>query len=207
MRVSCVAPVRGWSAASPVLRGTWGVQRRAMAASAAQIKELRALTAAPLSDCKKALNADGVDGDMDKALDWLRKNGVATASKKAGRAAAEGVVCVKGNGEVPTTAVVVEVNSETDFVGRNSDFTSFVERIGDAALAVVDAGKDMEVRMVAPLRGGRVADALFLAPVCRRWMRALVLHMWLVKRLACVCLLVCSHCCVFSLAGQPGGAQ
>ena len=87
------------------------VQVRTFAASASQIKELRSMTSAPISDCKKALNADGVDGDMDKAVDWLRKNGVATASKKAGRSAAEGVVCVLQSGEPPKSGVIVEVNS------------------------------------------------------------------------------------------------
>ena len=65
-----------------------------MFATAAQVKELRGLTSAPLSDCKKALSAEGVNGDMQAAVDWLRKNGVKTAAKKASRAASEGCVGV-----------------------------------------------------------------------------------------------------------------
>ena len=103
------------------------------------------MTSAPISDCKKALNADGVDGDMDKAVDWLRKNGVATASKKAGRSAAEGVVCVLQSGEPPKSGVIVEVNSETDFVGRNADFTGFVENVAKAALNVTALGSSDDV--------------------------------------------------------------
>ncbi|MDE5757536.1 MAG: translation elongation factor Ts, partial [Allobaculum sp.] len=88
-----------------------------MAITAKQVKELRERTAAGMMDCKKALTA--TDGDMEKAIDWLRENGLAKSAKKAGRVAAEGLtrVAVDGN-----TAVIFEVNSETDFVSKNDQF-------------------------------------------------------------------------------------
>lgn len=131
---------------SPAARPAMWAQSRAFAVSAAQIKELRNLTMAPISDCKKALNAEDVDGDLSKAVDWLRKNGVATASKKAGRSAAEGVVSVAATQPPSRSAVVVEVNSETDFVGRNTDFMAFVEKVAGAALDATSAAAASDVR-------------------------------------------------------------
>jgi elongation factor Ts len=98
-------------------------------------------------DCKKALTESA--GDIEAAVDWLRKKGLAAASKKAGRVAAEGLVAVAGEG---TTAVVVEVNSETDFVARNADFQKFVASIADAALAVKG---DHEALLAATPGGGK----------------------------------------------------
>lgn len=99
-----------------------------MSISAASVKELRERTGAGMMDCKKALNE--ANGDMDGAIDWLRKKGLAAAAKKAGRAAAEGLigVCVKG-----TTASIIEVNAETDFVGRNEQFQGYVRAISEIA--------------------------------------------------------------------------
>ena len=101
-----------------------------MSITASMVKELRELTGAGMMDCKKALNE--TDGDMDAAVEVLRKSGAAKAVKKQSRIAAEGItrVAVDGN-----TAVVVEVNSETDFVAKNETFQEFVQTVADTALA------------------------------------------------------------------------
>ena len=89
-----------------------------MAITAAMVKELREMTGAGMMDCKKALNE--TDGNMDEAVEYLRKNGQAKAEKKAGRIAAEGLCKVVTDGD--KAAAVVEVNSETDFVAKNEQF-------------------------------------------------------------------------------------
>src|SRR5690349_16085349 len=89
--------------------------------TAALVKELREKTGAGMMDCKKALGETG--GDLEGAVDWLRKKGLAAAAKKAGRVAAEGLVGVATKGK---TGAAVEVNSETDFVARNEEFQAFV---------------------------------------------------------------------------------
>jgi elongation factor Ts len=94
------------------------------------VKELRDATSAGMMDCKKALNE--TDGDLKAAIDWLRTKGIAKADKKAGRVAAEGLVAVASEG---TTAALVEVNSETDFVARNDGFQAAVAEIAGLALA------------------------------------------------------------------------
>ncbi len=101
-----------------------------MAITAAMVKELREMTGAGMMDCKKALNE--TNGDMDAAIEYLRKNGQAKAEKKAGRIAAEGIVTtlVKDN-----QAAIVEVNSETDFVAKNEDFQTFVAKVATQVLA------------------------------------------------------------------------
>ncbi len=96
--------------------------------TASMVKELRDTTGAGMMDCKKALAETG--GDMESAIDWLRKKGLAAAAKKAGRTAAEGLVGVSVNG---TNGAVVEVNSETDFVAKNDVFQSFVRRVTEIA--------------------------------------------------------------------------
>ncbi len=101
-----------------------------MAISAGMVKELREKTGVGMMDCKNALTETG--GDMEAAVDWLRAKGLAKAAKKAGRVAAEGLV---GVATAPGKAVMVEVNSETDFVARNADFQGLVARIAEAALA------------------------------------------------------------------------
>ena len=100
-----------------------------MAITASMVKELREMTGAGMMDCKKALNE--TNGDMDAAVEYLRKNGQAKAEKKAGRIAAEGIVktVVKDD----KVAAIVEVNSETDFVAKNADFQSFVEDVANQA--------------------------------------------------------------------------
>jgi elongation factor Ts len=101
-----------------------------MAITAAMVKELREMTGAGMMDCKKALNE--TDGDMDAAVEYLRKNGQAKAEKKAGRIAAEGLCRVAVKDE--KTAAVVEVNSETDFVAKNADFQAYVEAVAKQAV-------------------------------------------------------------------------
>lgn len=103
--------------------------------TASMVKELRDKTGAGMMDCKKALNE--TEADFEAAVDWLRTKGLAAAAKKAGRVAAEGLIGVAVSG---TKGVVVEVNSETDFVARNEDFQGFVSATTRAALEV---GGDM----------------------------------------------------------------
>ena len=100
-----------------------------MAITAAQVKELREMSGAGMMDCKKALNE--TNGDMEAAIELLRKNGVMKAEKKASRIAAEGIVHISMN---DNKACIVEVNSETDFVAKNETFTSFVASIADQVL-------------------------------------------------------------------------
>ncbi|MER2534579.1 MAG: translation elongation factor Ts [Rhizobiaceae bacterium] len=101
-----------------------------MSISATQVKELRELTGAGMMDCKAALAETG--GDMEAAVDWLRKKGIAKADKKAGRTAAEGLIGIDGGFR---EAAVVEVNSETDFVARNEAFQDLVRNVAKVALA------------------------------------------------------------------------
>lgn len=102
-----------------------------MAITAAMVKELREMTGAGMMDCKKALNE--TNGDMEAAVDFLREKGLATAQKKAGRIAAEGVVATALTTD-EKSAVVVEVNAETDFVAKNEKFLSYVADVADQAL-------------------------------------------------------------------------
>lgn len=109
-----------------------------MAITAAMVKELREMTGAGMMDCKKALGE--TDGDMEAAVEYLRKNGQAKAEKKAGRIAAEGLCRIAVKDE--KTAAVVEVNSETDFVAKNEDFQAYVEAV--AKQAVESSAADLE---------------------------------------------------------------
>lgn len=107
--------------------------------TAAMVKELRERTGAGMMDCKKALGE--TDGDMEKAVEYLREKGLAAAAKKAGRIAAEGIVAAKveaGNKK----AVLVEVNCETDFVAKTDEFKAFVDQIADAVLQGAPANMD-----------------------------------------------------------------
>ncbi len=110
-----------------------------MAITASMVKELREMTGAGMMDCKKALNE--TNGDMDAAIEFLRKNGQAKAEKKAGRIAAEGIV--KAVVKDDKVAAIVEVNSETDFVAKNEEFQGFVEavvnQVADSDAADMDA--------------------------------------------------------------------
>ena len=122
--------------------------------TAALVKALREKTGAGMMDCKKALVE--VAGDMEAAVDWLRKKGLSAAAKKSGRIASEGLVGIATAG---TKAAVVEVNAETDFVARNETFQAFVETVAKIAL---DVGDDLAVLNAAPFPGtGRtVAEEL-----------------------------------------------
>ena len=110
-----------------------------MAVTAAMVKELREMTGAGMMDCKKALTA--TDGDMDKAIEFLREKGLAGAQKKAGRIAAEGIVdtLVAEDGK---SAVIVEVNAETDFVAKNEKFRDYVKDVAKQALTTSAADMD-----------------------------------------------------------------
>ena len=123
-----------------------------MAITAALVKELRDKTSAGMMDCKKALTETG--GDLEAAIDWLRKKGIAKADKKAGRVAAEGLVAMAMNG---TTGALVEVNSETDFVARNEEFQSAVAEISSLALGASDV-EDLKSKPTAS--GANVGDFL-----------------------------------------------
>ncbi|MBC7432246.1 MAG: elongation factor Ts [Rubritepida sp.] len=113
--------------------------------TAALIRELRDASGAGMMDCKKALIE--ADGDMDGAVDWLRKKGLAAAAKKSGRVAAEGLVGVATG---PQIAAMVEVNSETDFVARNENFQNFVSEVAGLALSV---GENVEAIRAAQYPG------------------------------------------------------
>ena len=110
-----------------------------MAITAGMVKELREMTGAGMMDCKKALAA--TEGDMDKAVEFLREKGLATAQKKAGRIAAEGIVMLKV-AEDGKKAVAVEVNAETDFVAKNEKFQGYVAQVAEQALETSAADID-----------------------------------------------------------------
>lgn len=115
-----------------------------MAITAALVKELRELTGAGMMECKKALTEN--NGDIEASIEWMRKNGMAKAEKKAGRTAAEGLVGVLVEGG---KAVAVEVNCETDFVAKNEEFPAFVNDVAKRILA--DAPADVEALKALPL--------------------------------------------------------
>ncbi|MDD7348035.1 MAG: translation elongation factor Ts [Clostridiales bacterium] len=127
-----------------------------MAVTAQMVKELREMTGAGMMDCKKALVE--VDGDMDKAVEFLREKGLSKAAKKAGRVAAEGLVQIAFS-EDHKAAAVVEVNSETDFVAKNPEFREFVDSLSQMALREDDPS--MDAFMALDFKGeGTVKDAL-----------------------------------------------
>jgi elongation factor Ts len=119
--------------------------------TAALVKELREKTGAGMMDCKRALGDS--DGDIEAAIDWLRKKGLSAAAKKAGRVAAEGLIGVATRGPV---GALVEVNSETDFVARNKDFQSFVQVLSQLAL---DGNGEIDALKEASFPGsGRIVE-------------------------------------------------
>lgn len=122
-----------------------------MAITAQMVKELRETTGAGMMDAKKALTE--TNGDMEAAVDWLRTKGLAQAAKKSGRIAAEGLVGVAVSGG---TGVAVEVNSETDFVGKNEEFQQMVRAFTQAALTV----SDVEALKAAEVNGKPVSEVL-----------------------------------------------
>jgi elongation factor Ts len=140
--------------------------------TAALVKELRDKTGAGMMDCKRALSETG--GDIEAAVDWLRKKGLAAAAKKAGRVAAEGLI---GVATADKTGAVVEVNSETDFVARNELFQKFVRAVAQSAVA---AERDVEALKSASFAGngktvegeltdliGRIGENMVLRRVAR----------------------------------------
>jgi elongation factor Ts len=120
--------------------------------SAGMVKELRDQTGAGMMDCKAALSES--DGNLEAAVDWLRKKGLSKAAKKAGRIAAEGLI---GIATIATKGIVVEVNSETDFVARNDLFQGLVKMIAGAAL---DSGPDVNKILAAKAGSISIADAI-----------------------------------------------
>ncbi len=127
-----------------------------MAITAKQVKELREMTGAGMMDCKKALTQ--TDGDMEKAVDWLREQGIAKSSKKAGRVAAEGLtrVAVEGN-----TGIIFEVNSETDFVAKNEKFQDLLNDL--QCLILANKPGTVEEVLAIPTETGTVADLITTA--------------------------------------------
>jgi elongation factor Ts len=124
------------------------------AITAALVKDLRDKTGAGMMDCKKALIE--TDGDIEPAIDWLRKKGLAAAAKKSGRVAAEGLV---GVASTTNKAAIVEVNAETDFVARNETFQEFVAKVAEIVLEI---GDDLDAVNAAPFpdTGRTVAEEL-----------------------------------------------
>ncbi|MDR3450980.1 MAG: translation elongation factor Ts [Alphaproteobacteria bacterium] len=121
--------------------------------TATMVKDLREKTGAGMMDCKKALVE--ANGDMDAAVDWLRKKGLSAAAKKAGRVAADGLISVASSG---TKAAIVEVNAETDFVARNEAFQTFALEVAKIAL---DSGADIDgLRKEKHIDGATVEDKL-----------------------------------------------
>jgi len=123
-----------------------------MAISAQVVKELREQTGCGMMDCKKALTAS--DGDMEKAIEFLREKGLATAAKKAGRIASEGIVTVLIENGV---GVVLEVNAETDFVAKNAEFQGFVENV--ARIIIKGNPADVDALLALEYEEGKTVDA------------------------------------------------
>ena len=119
--------------------------------AAALVKELRERTGAGMMECKRALEETG--GDLEKAIEWMRKQGLAKAAKKAGRIAAEGVIALA---TARDEGVMVEVNSETDFVARSEDFQNFARRV--AATALHSGVQTLEELLSAPFGEGETLD-------------------------------------------------
>ena len=121
--------------------------------SASDVKTLREKTGAGMLDCKKAL--DECKGNLDEAIDWLREKGIAKAQKKGDRIAAEGLsqIFIDGN-----NAVILEVNSETDFVAKNDEFKNFVKELGEALLK--SDATTMDEAMDVVMDGEKVADKI-----------------------------------------------
>ncbi|MFZ4125484.1 MAG: translation elongation factor Ts [Rickettsiales bacterium] len=118
--------------------------------SAQLVKELRERSGAGMMDCKKALDEN--KGDVEAAIDWLRKKGLASAAKKAGRVASEGLIAVASNG---LSAAVIELNSETDFVARNEQFQALVHEVAQEALA---SGTDIEALKKQKAASGKTIE-------------------------------------------------
>jgi len=128
-----------------------------MAITASMVKELRETTGAGMMDCKKALVE--VEGDMQKAIDYLREKGLSKAAKKSGRIAAEGLVRMAFSAD-GTNAAAIEVNSESDFVAKNPEFIQFVEKLADITLSLEDGSCEECLKKAAYDETGTVQDVL-----------------------------------------------
>lgn len=128
------------------------VRKMGSTVTAQMVKDLRERSGAPMMDCKKALAAPEVEGSIDKAMDWLRAKGMAKARSNADRPASEGLIALVLRDKIAT---LVEVNSETDFVARNTDFQSLVQRLAITANQNFAAGAvSVEALLEAPASGG-----------------------------------------------------
>lgn len=121
--------------------------------TAADVKKLREMTGSGMMDCKKALVES--DGDIDKAVDWLREKGIMKAQKKSGRIAAEGLVRL-AFADDHKSAGIVEINSETDFVAKNQEFVDYVQAVAD--LALVKGNESMEQFLAEPFEGSTLSE-------------------------------------------------
>ena len=128
--------------------------------TASLVKELRERTGAGMMECKKALTEN--NGDIDAAAEWLRKSGLAKADKKAGRVAAEGRIAVAQDGG---KAVLVEINSETDFVAKDENFLAFANAVAQAALA--SGAADAEALKAAKLASGETVEEARAAAIAK----------------------------------------
>lgn len=134
-----------------------------MAITATMVKDLRERTGAGMMECKKALTENG--GDIEASIEWMRKNGMAKAEKKAGRTAAEGLIGFQSSAD-NKTVVVLEVNCETDFVAKNDDFIAFVDAVGQRILK--DSPADVAALSELPLEdGGESIETVRQALVAR----------------------------------------
>lgn len=124
-----------------------------MEVTASMVKDLREKTGAGMMDCKKALAE--CNGDMDQAIDWLREKGIAKSAKKESRIAAEGLANIYINGN---RAVILEVNSETDFVSKNEEFTGMIDTIGNTILN--SNANTLESALELPVEGGTIRDLI-----------------------------------------------
>ncbi|MBN8191435.1 elongation factor Ts [Bacillus sp. NTK074B] len=131
-----------------------------MAITAQMVKELREKTGAGMMDCKKALTE--TDGDMDKAIDFLREKGIAKAAKKADRIAAEGTTYIASEGN---TAIILEVNAETDFVAKNENFQSLVKELSDHLLA--NKPESVEVALEQKMANGSTVNEFINAAIAK----------------------------------------
>ena len=133
--------------------------------TAGMVRELREKTDAPMMECKKALTEN--NGDIEAAADWLRKSGLAKADKKASRVAAEGRIAMA---QAPGQAVLVEINSETDFVAKDSNFLAFTEEVAKVAL---DSGAaDVEALKAAKLASGETVEGTRSALIAKVGIKA-----------------------------------
>ena len=147
--------------------------------TSADVMDLRKKTGAGIADCKKALTE--TDGDMEKAVDFLREKGIATAAKKASRIAAEGIVAAKHSGN---TGVLVEVNCETDFVAKGEQYKAFVEKVADYVLnndvkddeALIEATKEETIEVTAKI-GEKISVRRFAKFTAENGIVASYIHM------------------------------